>query len=157
MLTESEVLRTLNLSEADRLKLLNSLDELDRLDAGRERRAELRYDYRPASRIMVRVEQAGSSARTHAVASRNISSKGLSFLHGGFLHIGTCCTVSLLTLDKQSVQATGRVSRCRCVVGRIHEFGLKFDVPIELSKFVRVEPVAAAISPSPPESTKKTG
>lgn len=148
MFRESDVFSTLKLSAGDKLRVLDRLDELEREDAGRERRTQERYDYRPEGGLTVRIEQPGGSVSTHLVAGRNISTNGLSFLHGGFLHNGTRCTVRLIALNEETVLATGRVSRCRSVHGRVHEVGLKFDRPLELEKFLVV---ASPDGPNPSE------
>src|SRR5262245_24476078 len=127
MLGESDVFCTLKLSPSDKLRVLDRLDELEREDAGRERRSQERFDYRPEDGLTVRIEQPGDSVSTHVVAGRNISTMGLSFLHGGFLHIGTRCTVRLIARNDEIILTPGRVSRCHSVLGRVHEIGLKFD------------------------------
>jgi hypothetical protein len=150
MFKESDVFSTLKLSPSDRIRVLDRLDELEREDAGRERRTQERFDYRPEAGLTVRIEQPGGSVSTHLVAGRNISTTGLSFLHGGFLHIGTRCTVRLIALNDESFMASGRVSRCRSVHGRVHEVGLKFDRPLELAKFITVASAAAPSTPPQP-------
>lgn len=156
MLGESDVFSTLKLSPSDKLKVLDRLDEIEREDAGRERRSQERFDYRPASGLTVRIEQPGGSVSTHVVAGRNLSSMGLSFLHGGFLHIGTRCTVRLISLADETILTPGRVSRCRSVLGRVHEVGLKFDKAIEVAKFVATEPAAPRDPAAPPASNDKS-
>jgi hypothetical protein len=149
MLKESDVFATLRLSASDKLKVLDRLDEIEREDAGRERRTQERFDYRPNAGLTVRIEQPGGSVSTHLVASRNISTTGLSFLHGGFLHIGTRCTVRLIALNDETILTPGKVSRCRSVLGRVHEVGLKFDKAVDLAKFVHVD-APGKINPPPP-------
>ena len=45
--------------------------------------------------------------------------------HGQFVHAQTDCTIHLKTLDGKLVGARGRVVRCRHVVGRVHEIGVR--------------------------------
>ncbi len=81
----------------------------------------------------------------YIVRPRNLSSGGLSVIHGFFVYPDTLCRVQVRRLDGDHEQVTGTVVDCCCVKGRAHEVKIKFDNQLEIENFVVVEP---------PESTK---
>ena len=91
---------------------------LDRLDAqpvdpkdGEHEDKSIAYRIYDCS---VSIQQPGSSSPiTFVVTSRNLSTDGMSFLHGNFVHDSSKCVVRLLTLDERIIEATGTVVRCR--------------------------------------------
>ncbi len=69
------------------------------------------------------------------VPTRNISEGGLSYLHGGFVHIGTRCLVQLVTSHGTWNNVIGTVARCRHVGTGLHEVGLEFDHELEPAEY----------------------
>ncbi len=114
--------------------LLDAMDDVQQSCGSGDRRREARHSYR--RQITVDVCQPGGSRARFVVATRSFSTTGISFLHGGFLHPGTVCSMELTTLDNawKAVEAT--VVHCRLVRGRVHEVGAKFSRPPEVSEFV---------------------
>ena len=66
-------------------------------------------------------------ARTHfATIPRNLSTNGISLLHGGYLHLGQSCHVSIRGVDGRAESVAGEIVRCRHVRGEVHEIGIRF-------------------------------
>lgn len=85
--------------------------------------------------ISLTVTHPGGGEARFMVASRNLSSGGMAFLHGGFLHTGTTVRVVLTTKDRQSKVILGEVRSCRHVRAHIHEVGVRFQEKIDLTQF----------------------
>lgn len=74
--------------------------------------------------------------RSHYVTiPRNISTQGISVLHGGFLHIGQKCAISIRSVNGKAESVSGEIVRCRHVRGEVHELGVKFDRVITPREF----------------------
>jgi hypothetical protein len=116
------------------------LDELDQAAAPAEVQLRRTYRYRYAVREGIRVQLEGSATQ-FTVRPRNLSAGGISFLHGGAIDTNAVCSLTLRTIDGAHVLAVGRVVRCRCVHGRIHEVSVQFHRPLRIEAFVDVEDV----------------
>ncbi|MEM1422686.1 MAG: response regulator [Planctomycetota bacterium] len=86
-------------------------------------------------KAIVTVKEDNSVTRNLLVVPRNLSTGGVSFLHGGFLHIGTHCVVTLRTLKGQAIPAKGTVTRCVLRKGGVHEIGVRFETQVDPRKF----------------------
>ncbi len=139
------------LSAAERRLLLESLDadatKQHEAMGGENRREDERSPFH--EEVQVTIEHPGGGV-SHVVAlARNVSSQGLSFLHGGFVHTGTRCQIHLSTVDGERVTLTAATVRsCRHVRGRIHELGVRFDERISIDTLRGVESPATAGSAS---------
>ncbi|MFA6045263.1 MAG: response regulator [Phycisphaerales bacterium] len=113
------------------------LDMIDAMDGGRKpvRREFARWPFRQTG-VMFTIEHPGGSATNLKLACRNLSRGGISLLHAGFIHPGSRCRVTLTRTSGGSVDVPGEVKRCQHRQGTLHEFGIKFDRPINLSDFV---------------------
>jgi CheY-like chemotaxis protein len=130
---------------------------LDRLDApcGRpadQRRRHQRYEYRCRHTVVFLPRASTQSGTPYLVSTRNISESGLSFLHGGFVYVGTRCQVRLLTIHGSWEDVHASVVHCRYLEKNVHEVGVRFDVPIDPSMFsflaVRTRVLLAEDDPS---------
>lgn len=136
MTVKTETRRTLRM---DRVTIRSWLDRLDRgarpPTALSLRRSE-RFDFRPDDMI-VELTQPGEAAIPYAVACRNVSREGLGFLIGKLVYPGTRCRTTLVTPYGEEEQITGRVARCRYLVGSgsLYEVGVTFDRPIDVTMF----------------------
>lgn len=100
-----------------------------------KRRVEERHSYRGNAILVVfHPERAGSRA-TYRVMPTDLSSRGVGFLHGVFVHPGTQCQLILSDLHGQSRVVRGVVARCELAKGRVHTVGVKFEHPIALGEF----------------------
>ena len=113
------------------VKLLDTLDAQSPPTSS-ERRT-IRYPYRVKA-LLVHMQQPGSTITVpYLVPTRNISENGLSFLHGGFVHLGTRCMAQLITTYGTWDDVTGTVVYARYIEGNIHEVGLNFDRQVDPS------------------------
>ena len=107
--------------------LLDSLDKAGGISGkkpqdGRHHR-RLRYRTR---RVLVRVlDERSREEAVFKAPTRNISSRGLSFLHKQMLPPGKRLTVSIPLLDDQTIHVIARVIHCRHIRGMMHEIGIR--------------------------------
>lgn len=132
----------MRLSDAARRTLLNQLKAQaeasgNRTAGGKEnRRKDRRWDY-TQSDVAVTVEHPGGTLSRYLVTARNLSSGGIAFLHGGFLHKNTRCRIQLRRLGGTAEDAVvGAVTNCRHVEGRVHEVSIKFERRIDPMQYV---------------------
>lgn len=113
------------------------LDMIDSLDGGRKpvRREYARWPFRQTG-VMFTIDHPGGSSTKLKLACRNLSRGGISLLHAGFIHAGSRCKVLLTRTNGGTVEVPGEVKRCQHRQGTLHEFGIKFDRPINLADFV---------------------
>ena len=140
----SEYQDLLRLSVPERQELLN---ELERREISRSERQMRRYDRHPYhvwDGLLIRLKPPEGEWAGFRVTPRNISSGGLSFLHGSFVYPGSRCVAMLRTLQGEHVVAQGQVVRCRVVRGRAYEISVAFDTQIDIEKFVHVDTPQAA-------------
>ena len=128
---EPEFKSHLQLSAAEQRRLLSRLDASAR-PAGidRESRREKRWSYR-ASDIALIVQHPGGGVGRFLVCSRNLSAGGIGFIHGGFLHPGSECSLLLRHHDGSPMALAGQVAHCRHLSGRHHEIGIQFSEKID--------------------------
>jgi hypothetical protein len=130
---------SVSLPEAKRGELLDRLDgkggSTERGNRRHERRIDTRFEYRMRD-VIVRVEHLAGGTSDLPVSSRNLSSGGIGFLHGAYMHIGSKCLVVLITKNKEVVQMHGAVVMCRHLEGLVHEIGVQFEGRILPERFV---------------------
>ena len=127
--------RSVPLDEAELECLLDRLDQDDQVVPGRGMQQWERYPYRRRD-IVLRLYQPGGTRQTLVVPARNISAWGMSLIHGGYVYIGTRCTVLLVTARDTRREIPGRVVRCRHTGGRVHEMGIRFEREIDTAEFL---------------------
>ena len=112
------------------------LDELDTAANGATAmRRDSRYRYR-LNEIVVLMQQPGHSApMAFIVPTRNISARGLAFLHGGFVHPGTVVVVQLVTTRGAAQNVVGMVRRCRYIQSNVHEVAIQFKSTVDPAVF----------------------
>lgn len=135
--------KTVRLSNAQRQEMLDKLDQSqelasDNVQPESNRRANTRYPYRKGDLHLV-VQQPGGVITRLLVSPRNLSSGGIAFLHGGFLYVGSRCTIQLSALAIKPMVVSGEIVNCRHVDGILHEVCVKFDKPIEPGLFTSLE------------------
>jgi CheY-like chemotaxis protein len=123
----------------DRVTIRSWLDRMDknvRPPTALSLRRSERFEYRPEE-LIVELAQPGEAAISYAVAARNVSREGLGFLIGKLVYPGTRCRVTLPSPYGDETQVTGRVARCRYLVGSgsLYEVGMMFDRPIDVTMF----------------------
>lgn len=128
-----QTMRTVRLDDARVQRVLDALDSTAAQFGNR--RGAPRFPYRIKG-LSVSMKQPGSSAPVvFLVPTRDISATGLSFLHGGFVHIGTRCSVQLITMHGTWNEVPAAVRRCQYVEGGVHEVAVRFDREIDPSAY----------------------
>ncbi|MEM9559851.1 MAG: PilZ domain-containing protein [Planctomycetota bacterium] len=111
-------------------------------------KADRRYTRLPfrAVSLPVAVAHPGGNEVSLRLACRNISRRGLGFLHSSFVYPGTRVRARLPRLDGSAASVSGAVVRCDHREGVVHEIGVRLDEPIELEAYLRASPLAGPLS-----------
>ena len=117
-------------------RILCGLEQHETGTPPNERRSEPRYRCKAHPKVPVVISDEDSLVGKYRVIARNISSKGLGFLFGQLVDPGNRCTILLETVDGKIESVAGTVVRCCHLEGCVHDVGLMFDEPIELTNFV---------------------
>jgi CheY-like chemotaxis protein/HPt (histidine-containing phosphotransfer) domain-containing protein len=133
---DCELIDALRLSQQDQELILREMNAAPAATGGREKRKSRRLPYKGVTGLIMRVTHPGGTTVRFLVKPRNISTHGLSVLHGGFIHPETRCAIPLRDLMGNAVRMDGRVVSCRLVRGRVHEVGVQFDRAIPLEQYV---------------------
>jgi len=126
---------SLRLSDAEHAALLAQLEREAATGRAPDLRNSTRYRYTVREGLVCVLEGCNTN---FIVRPRNLSNGGCSVLHGSFVYPGTGCTLVLRMRNDRSVLTPGRVVRCRCVRGRVHEIGIRFDRGIDIEEFVEI-------------------
>jgi len=128
-----DVVRTIHLDDDQVAKIL---DEMDTSAAkSPDERKMPRYRCRIKA-LTVHMQHPGSSTTVpYQVPTRNISERGISFLHGGFVHTGTRCLVQLITSYGTWDDVRGTVVSSQYVKANIHEVHVRFDGQVDPSVY----------------------
>ena len=119
--------------------LLNNLDR--RADSASRTQVEgfaRRYPrYRFRLTIKAEFVQPGGQILHYSAAARNISRNGIGLLIGQFIYPKSRCTIHLVSPHNYSQTVSGQVVRCAYLsgTGTLHEVGVKFDEPIDVTAF----------------------
>jgi hypothetical protein len=120
------------LSEAERRQLDEILETRDAADSSR--RKARRFTMRSREAVISLAN--GNSVQAIRAPVRDVSEGGLCFFYGVFVYPGTACTPKLVTVDGEQVLVPAKTVRCSHIKGRIHEIGVRFNSPIDISMFV---------------------
>ncbi|XAL97927.1 response regulator [Phycisphaeraceae bacterium D3-23] len=135
---DHEPIETLRISDRDKQKLVNSVNAGGGKSVKHERRA-LRVQYTEAKAILTLHMETGGSTRL-AVVPRNLSRRGMAFVHGRFIYADARCEVMLKTLAGEWETLPGVIRSCRHVSGIVHEVAVVFDGAIDLSEYCHLSP-----------------
>lgn len=128
----TRTIRTIRLGDEAVTKIL---DDLDHAATTAQPGGAQRHIYRQKG-VVVRMQQPGSGDLVpFQVATRNLSEVGLSFLHGGFVHVGTVCSVQLITSYGTWHDVAALVAECRYVDNSIHEVQVTFSAAIDPAEY----------------------
>ncbi len=132
-----------NLTDPERVQILDHLDAQERDGGKSPRRANARLEYRVQDVPLVAVHPGGGTSAFIA-SGRNISCGGISLLVPAFLHTGTESRLALFTSDARQKVLVGKVVFCRHISGQVHEVGIRFNEKIEVSLFCSREAKATS-------------
>lgn len=141
---------TLRLNEAQLHEALDQLDLTSAVDdepRGSNRRAgvDIRLPYRNP-RVHLTIDHPGGGQSPFLVAGRNLTQRGLAFLHGNYLHTGTPGRVELPQTIGGTASIRCTVIWCRHVRNHLHECAVRFDRPIDLWKHIEGAEAAADLA-----------
>lgn len=128
-------IRQLDLSNRECERLLKTIDSRSSENEKDSNRNHPRYPF-PIADVPICIEHPDGGKSYILVFARNISNGGLSFLHGGFIHTNSRCTIILKSLEGELVGLSAGVRHCRLIQGSCHEVGIKFSQEIDVSHFI---------------------
>ncbi len=132
-----QLIDTLQLSNEQWAELSAKLEQPGAEDGGQ--RQHKRVPFRKLAQIAVAIQQPDQTWTKYIVRSRDLSSGGIGFIHGSFIHAGSRCRVILKETEGRASCIEGVVRRCELLQGRAHNVGVEFNEPIELDRFVHPE------------------
>lgn len=142
----------LRLSEREQGEILARLDAKAALFQGDNRRDGSRFRYQIPSGLIVEITHPGGTITSYLVRPRDLSSRGMAFLHGAFVYPNSPCRLILRTIKGTAAAIAGKVVRCQHVTGRAHEVGIAFAKTIKLQDYLAFDtPADAGISSEVPE------
>lgn len=135
---DDHAIETLRISDRDKMKLLWALEEASKQAVDSERR-RLRVTWLQHEVTLTLLGDTGSSVKT-SVLARNLSRWGVGLVHGRYVYPNTRCEVQIRALDGTWHVSAGKVGHVRHVQGLVHEMGVYFDTPIDLTNFAVLTP-----------------
>ena len=136
MAQDSAPIETIRLGARDKQKLIEYIEQSSRKSVNSERRA-LRVDFQGRNCLVTITNNHGQKVR-HSVLPRNLSRRGLAFVHGRFVYPDSRCQVTLPMQNGKWTVVEGVIRNCRHVSGIIHEISIVFDEALNLNDFVRL-------------------
>ncbi|MEM7626791.1 MAG: response regulator [Planctomycetota bacterium] len=137
----------LRISDGEQHRILSELDTLGTdFPPTEDRRGSSRQSLPPHLVVKVLIQQPGGGVHKFRVRARNLNNTGISLLHGGFMHIGSQCTVEVFDGSMPLVKIPGHVIRCRYLRQIVHEIGVGFDQPIDAAAVLNSEATQADAS-----------
>ena len=123
--------------------VLDKLDAQAELNPERNQRKAARAQFR-RQHVRAHLSHPGGTVTACDVLTRDLSSGGLAFVHGGYVHVGTRVEVELRRNDAEAEAVHGVVMRCAHISRTWHSVGVKFDRPIAPEQFVGGGPARPA-------------
>lgn len=135
---ESDIIETIRLSDRDKAKLLWAVAETSKQTVEANNR-RLRVGLANNQATLTLIGEAG--VKTHfSVLARDISRWGAAILHGQYVYPEARCELTLHGIDETTHLRAGEIRHVRHVQGMIHNIGIKFDQPIDLTEFTTLSP-----------------
>ena len=131
-------IQTLRLSDRDKAKLLNAIEQANRQDDAQSQR-RLRVNCTNNEAVLTLKHEVGTETRLSMLA-RNLSRWGAALVHGRYIHPNSRCELMVQSGSGQWCRMLGTVRHIRHIHGTIHELGIAFDEPIDLTEFVSLSP-----------------
>lgn len=133
---DNQPIETLRLSDKDKNKLLHHVEQLSTRPVASSRRS-LRVRFNTGGVLVTLMQPNGAVSRL-SVLPRNLSKRGIAFIHGRFIYPGMLTDVTLPTLDGELIQVHGKVRNCRHISGIVHEVSIVFTSVIDIEMFVEL-------------------
>ncbi|MEM8782268.1 MAG: response regulator [Planctomycetota bacterium] len=129
-------IETLRLGAADKQKLIDYVEHTARKPVQDCKRG-LRVNF-AGRKVLVKITSSEGQSQVCSVVPRNLSRRGLAFVHGRFVYPDSECEVTLPMLSGKWCVLRGVIRRCRHVNGIVHEVSVVFDESIDLNQFLRL-------------------
>lgn len=148
---ENGFINTLRMTEPQINDLLDTLDlnSPDQSDeeskTNRRSGADIRLPYRHPN-IHLTIDHPGGGQSPFLVAGRNLTPRGLAFLHGNYLHAGTPGRVDLQQTVGGYASLRCAVLWCRHVRNHVHEAAIRFERPVDLWRHIEGAEAAADLA-----------
>ena len=140
--SEHRPVETIRMSDRDKKRLIEKINSrLRPPPTGKERR-RLRVGFETTSVTLTVWNDTDETSVVFSALPRNLSTHGMSLVHGQFIHPGRMCRVKLPTLTGEE-EVVGKVLICRLIAGMVHEVSILFDTPIDLSNYTDFTPEEA--------------
>lgn len=136
MANDASPIETLRISTKDKQKLVEYIEQTSRKTVDNDRR-NLRVDFH-GRKVLVEITNNHGQRVQHTVLPRNLSRRGLAFVHGRFVYPESRCKVTLPMQNGKWTSVEGCIRNCRHVTGIIHEISIVFDEALDLTDFVRL-------------------
>ena len=135
-------MNTLRLTEEQRRDLLARLDEAAAapFEDDEQRQSERVAAPEQAVVLWWREPVGSGEFPVFQTECRNISSTGIAFLHGSYVHPDTSCAIVLRMPSHEGLRIDAKTVRCRYVEEATYEVGAQFRRPVDLN---------ALLSPAP--------
>lgn len=134
MAHDSAPIETIRLSPRDKQKLVEYIEQSAKKTVQSDRR-NLRVDFQ-GRKTLVTITNSHGQRVSHSVLPRNLSRRGLAFVHGRFVYPDSRCQCTLPMANGKWTVIEGFVRNCRHIQGIIHEIAIVFDEALNLNDFV---------------------
>lgn len=134
-MSDVRLTRTLRIPQRELDAMLDAAEQASAKRTGASKRQARRWKLRGSGVVLTLAGQAGTQTH-YLVAPRNLSSSGIGVVHGGFVHIGSRCVVSLRTKTGRTRSLEGKIVKCRLMRASLHDVGIAFTEPINPLEFV---------------------
>lgn len=131
---DQQPIQTLHLNDRDKAKLLWAIEQTSQQEASEHKR-RLRIGCSNHEAVLTLKSDSGGQTQL-AVLARNLSRHGIALVHGRYVHPDTRGSVAVESKNGAIHEIPCVVRHVRHVQGMVHELGVVFDEPIELSDFV---------------------
>ncbi len=133
---DAKPIETLRLGAADKQKLIDYVEHMARKPVEDCKRG-LRVNF-VGRKVLVKITSSEGQSMVCSVVPRNLSRRGLAFVHGRFVYPDSKCEVTIPMLSGKWCVLKGVIRRCRHVNGIVHEISVVFGETIDLNQFVRL-------------------
>lgn len=133
-MAEQQCFNTVRLSPNEIETIMAGL-ERDQADFANSARRSRRWSIRGRKLILTTTDESGT-VRNYFSFARNLSAGGIAILHGGYLHAGAKCFLTLRGVDGRARTMRASVTHCNHLQKNLHDVGLKFEAPINPRDFI---------------------
>lgn len=134
-MSDATCINSLRLSAGELDTIIAALEREQPGSSPKSKRRARRWSAQ-AKKIILTTMDAGGSPKHFSVLARNLSSGGLAVLHGGFIHKGSKCYITLRGIDGKPRTLGATIVRCNHLQKHLHDLGVKFDAPVNPRDFL---------------------